>query len=76
MRSNSDPDLRVAYGCGVVLGLGVAVGFAVVHRPLVAVLGLLIALPVFQLCYLVVKGFVFPLIERVSCAVGRALGGE
>jgi len=71
-----NPELRYGYGCGLMLALVVAVAFAFVHGPLVAGLGLAIALPIFHLFYLIVKGLLFPLIERLSHAIGKALRDE
>jgi len=73
---SNDSALQHGYGCGLVLALAVAIGFAFVHGPLLAMLGLLVALPILHLFYVSMKRLVFPAVEVVSRAVGKTLDDE
>jgi len=73
---STDAVFPVAYRCGQVAALVVAVLFASAHGMVVAGSGLVIALVGFRVFVVWIRGIVFPVIEVTSRAVGRALGDE
>ena len=73
---STDPVLLPAYRFGQVLAVILAGLFASTYGVMPAAAGLMVALVFLRGVFGVVRDVVFPLIEIISRAVGRALGDE
>jgi hypothetical protein len=71
---STDPVLLSAYRFGQVLAVILAGLFASAYGVMPAAAGLMVAVVLLRVVFVVVRGIVFPLIEITSRAVGRALG--
>lgn len=71
LRPSTDPALWPAYRLGQWAACAVAIPFASVHGVTVAGSGLVIALAVFRVFFLIIRGIVFPMIEELARAVSN-----
>lgn len=73
---STDPALRPGYRLGQLAACAIAILFAIEYGMVVSGIGLVITLVGFRVFYVIVRGVVFPVIEIISRAVGRALGDK